>query len=314
MDFGKSFVFMFQDPHWFRKVLIGTLLLLGAILFSWILIGLVALILVLGYAQVTLRNVLDRQEHPLPEWDAWGDFFMRGLKLFVALLIWLLPFLILIIPLSFGSALTNNQSNAGAAGGLLIACSVCLMLLWGIFVALIAPAIYVRLAAFDRFAAAFEVGELWSFTTANIGNIILVLLLLLLVGWIAVPIIGLLGLIVCVIGVLISIPFASLWQALVTAHLFGQIGAYGNRPVQTPTPEPIPTLPSEHYEEPAPTEAPVPEEAPAARAEETAPVEGPTVPDESLETVVEAPQVEAPPETPAATEPPAEPPPTEETK
>jgi uncharacterized membrane protein len=308
MDFGKSFVFMFQDPHWFRKVLIGTLLILAAILFSWILIGLVALILVLGYAQVTLRNVLDGQEHPMPEWGDWGDFLVRGLKLVVAMLIWLLPIFILIVPMMLGSSLLGNQINSGAAGaggGVLIACSSCLMLLWGIFVALISPAIYVRLAAFDRFSAAFEVGELWSFTTGNIGNVILALLLLLLVSWIAVPIIGFVGVLLCVVGLLITVPFASLWQTLVTAHLYGQIGAYGNRPVRTPVPEPVPSLPSGYNEEPSPLEAPLAAEAPVTPIEEAAPVEGLTIPEEPTAPIVEAPSVDVPaPETPAAPEPP----------
>jgi Protein of unknown function (DUF4013) len=303
MDFGKSFVYMFQDPNWFRKLLIGTLLVLAAILFSWLLVGLIPLLIVLGWAQVTLRNVLDGQEHPMPEWEDWGDFIVRGVKLGVAILIWLLPIFILILPMILGSALLGNQSNGSAAGGVLIACASCLMLLWGIFVALISPAIYVRLAAFDRFSAAFEVGELWAFTRDNIGNVILALLLLLLVSWIAVPIIGLLGVIVCVVGLLVSLPFSSLWQTLVTAHLYGQIGAYGNRQVRTPVPAPVPSLPSQYYEEPVPVETSV-----VAVEEAAAPIEELTVPEEPAAPVSEAP------EAPAVPEPPVEPPSAEETQ
>jgi hypothetical protein len=312
MDFGKSFVFMFQDPRWFRKLLIGTLLVLAGIIFSVVLVGFVPLVIVLGWAQVTLRNVLDGQEHPMPEWEDWGDFIVRGFKLGVAILIWWLPILILTIPIILGSALLGNQGNSGAAGaggGVLIACASCLMFLWVVFVALISPAIYVRLAAFDRFSAAFEVGELWGFTSANIGNVILALFLLLLVSWIVVPIIGLIGLVLCVVGMLITVPLAYLWQTLVTAHLYGQIGAYGNRPVRSPVPATVPVLPAQYYEETAPVEAPV------AVAEEAAPVEGLTVPEEAAVPVVEAPSVDVPaPEMPAMPEPPAEPPAPEEIK
>jgi hypothetical protein len=336
-------------------LLIGTLLVLVGIIFSVVLIGIIPLIIVLGYAQVTLRNVLDRKEHPMPEWEDWGDFLVSGLKLFVAMLIWLLPIFILIVPMIMGSALLQNQSSgsaAGAGGGVLIACASCLMLLWGIFVALISPAIYVRLAAFENFSAAFEIGELWAFTRENIGRVILAIILLALVSSIVVPIIGLLGLPVCLVGVLISIPFASLWQYLVTAHLYGQIGAYGKRPVRTPAPAPIPSLPVQYYEETTPAEpsatpetlvvgpeeeavpveglivpeepaAPVPEaglveaaapEAPAAPPEEIALIEGLTVPEEEpLVPISDVFPVEAPaPETPAAPEPPIEPPVTEE--
>jgi hypothetical protein len=123
------------------------------------------------------------------------------------------------------------------------------------------------LAVFDRFSAAFEVGELWAFTRGNIGNVILAILLLLLVSWIAVPIIGFLGVIVCVVGLLISIPFSSLWQMLVTAHLYGQIGAYGNRR-STRLFRARSFAASEYYEEPATVETP------AVAVEEAAPVEG----------------------------------------
>jgi hypothetical protein len=178
------------------------------------------------------------------------------------------------------------------------------MLLWGIFVALISPAIYVRLAAFGRFSAAFEVGELWAFTRANIGNVILAIILLALAAWIVVPIIGLLGLIVCLVGVLISLPFSSLWQSLLTAHLYGQIGAHGNRAVRTPVPEPVPSLPSQYYEEPSPVEVP------AVAVEEMAPVEGLIVPEEPEAPISEATPVEGPAGVEA--EPPSEPPVSEE--
>jgi hypothetical protein len=136
------------------------------------------------------------------------------------------------------------------------------------------------------------------------------------VGAIVVPIIGLLGLIVCLVGVLISMPFASLWQYLVTAHLYGQIGAYGNRPVRTPVAAPIPSLPSEYYDEMIPSEPPATPERPATGPEEeAASVEGLIVPKEAAAPVPETVPVEAPaPETPAAPEPPIEPAVTEETQ
>jgi hypothetical protein len=312
MDFGKSFVFMFQDPNWLRKLLIATLLVLAGIVFSVVLIGFIPLLIVLGWAQVTLRNVLDGREHPMPEWEDWGDYLLHGVKLFVALLIWLLPLIILMVPVIMGSALIDNQqpgSAAGAGGGVLIACASCLMLLWGIFVALISPAIYIRLAAFDRFSAAFEIGELWAFTRDNIGRVILALLLLLLASWIVVPVIGLLGGIVFCVGLLITVPFASVWQYLLTAHLYGQIGAHGKRPVRTPVPAPIPELPSTYYEEMTPAEPPTTPEAPAVEPDEEAePVEGLIVPEEAAAPLSEA--LEAP----AEPEPPAEPPVPEETK
>lgn len=324
MDFGKSFVFMFQDPNWFRKLAIGTLLILIGIPLTFVLVGLIPLLMVAGYGLNVVRNVLDRREHPMPEWEDWGGFLVRGFKLVAAILIWSLPAIVLSIPVIVGSSLTSNRGGAEAAGGFLIACGACLMLLWVIFEALISPAIYVRLAAYDRFSAAFQLGEIWAFTRDNIGNVILATILILLASWIIVPIVGLLGLVVCLVGVLISIPFSSLWQTLFTAHLYGQIGAYGRHPVSIPAPEPMVPLPAGYGEEaPGVSEETIPSEAPLTVPEEPAaeaPAETPEAAEEAVvseaqpspETMVEPLETAAPPAEPVTQEPPTVPePPTE---
>jgi hypothetical protein len=227
MDFGKAFTFMFQDPNWLAKLGIGTLLVLVGIFLSPVLIGFVPLIIVTGYSLVALDNVRLGHEHPLPEWQDWGKFFMLGLKAFVALFIWALPMFIGFVPVLAGSVLSDN-SNSGGAGvisALLIICGSCLMFLWGLFIALLTPAIYARLAATDRFASAFELGRIWEFTRDNLGNVIIAILLVWLAGLIA-AVLGSLGFLLLCVGAMLTIPLASLWQYLVQAHLFGQIAAH----------------------------------------------------------------------------------------
>lgn len=223
MDFGKAFTFMFEDPDWLRKLGIGTLVGLVGFLLLPILIGFIPLIILLGYTLDTLRNVADGHERPLPEWQDWGGFLARGFKLFAAFFVWALPALLIVLPLSIGSALAEqNGSEMGAIAALLIICSSCLMLLWVIFLTLLTPAVYVRVARTGRFAAAFEFSKLWTFTRDNLGNIIIAILLTWVAGLIA-GLVASLGVIALLIGVLITLPFASLWQYLVQAHLFGQI-------------------------------------------------------------------------------------------
>ena len=81
MDIAKSFTFMFEDPEWLRKLGIGFLVVAVGLLFSVVLIGLIPLIIVLGYTLDVTRNVMDGQPNPLPEWNDWEGFLMRGLKL-----------------------------------------------------------------------------------------------------------------------------------------------------------------------------------------------------------------------------------------
>jgi hypothetical protein len=265
MDYGKAFVFMFEDPNWVRKIVIGTLMALLGIILLPILIGFIPLLILAGYILDLVRNVVNRQQYPLPEWEDWGGMLVRGIKLAVALFIWSLPAIVVAIPLTIGGTmLGNDSSGAQAVGGLLLTCGLCLVILWAIFVALITPGIYVRLAVRGRFSSAFEVGALWSFTRDHIGPVIVAILLTWVAGLIA-SLLSMVGLVLCCVGVLITIPLAMLWQYLVMSHLYGQIGAvagYGQGgtglvpveivPVQPAPVEPAPIQPT--AVEPAPVE------------------------------------------------------------
>lgn len=224
MDFGKAFTFMFEDPDWLRKLGIGVLVCVVGILFTPVLIGLIPLIMLTGYCLDVLRNVAEGHARPLPEWEDWGGFLSRGFKLFAALFVWVLPALIVAIPLSLGSALADSSRGGGMGviAALLIICSSCLLILWGLLVTLLSPAIYARIALTQRFAAAFEFGNLWAYTRDNLGNVIIAILLTWLAGLIA-SLVAPLGLIALGIGILVTFPLAILWQYLVQAHLFGQI-------------------------------------------------------------------------------------------
>jgi hypothetical protein len=227
MDFGKSFTFMFEDPRWIQKFAIGIIVGLVGMLLSPILIGFIPLVILLGYTVDVVRNVIDGKSFPMPEWEDWGGFFVRGLKLIVSFFVWTLPIMVVTIPLVIGASLIDadgsGQSVSRSFGLLLAICAPCLMILWGLFVALISPAIYIRLAATGRLGATFEIGRLWALTSDNLGSVIIALLLTIVAGLIA-SVLGSLGLLFLVIGMLVTIPAAVLWQYLVQAHLFGQIG------------------------------------------------------------------------------------------
>jgi len=264
MDYGKSFVFMFEDPNWLRKLGIGTLVGLLGIVLSPVLIGLIPLIMLLGYSLDVVRNVMDGQLIPLPEWEDWGGFLVRGFKVIVATFVWSLPAIILAIPLAIGSSLLDKQNGGGAeaVGIVVVVCASCLVLLWGIFVALISPAIYIRLAATDRLRSAFEASRLWRITREHLGPVIISLLLIAVASIIG-SIVGWLGIVLCVIGLVITVPFAMLWQYLVAAHLFGQIGRL-DRAVRADDLAPLEPLPAsiEAAPPPAPVEPPAIEGGP----------------------------------------------------
>jgi hypothetical protein len=227
MDFGKAFTYMFQDPDWLTKLGIGTLVTLVGLVLMPVLIGVVPLIIVLGYSLVALDNARLGHEQPLPKWQDWGRFFALGLKVSVALFIWALPIIIGMVPIIAGGVLSDNSGNSGGLGfisAMLIICGSCLMFLWGIFVTLLTPAIYTRIAATNRFGAAFDLGKIWGFTKDNLGNVIIAILLTWLAG-LAASVLAMIGFAALIIGAMITFPLAMLWQYLVQSHLFGQIAA-----------------------------------------------------------------------------------------
>ena len=81
MDIGKSFSYVFEDQQWHQKVLIG---------------GIISLIPIVnfaatGYFLEQTKRVTEARELPLPEWDNFGGYFMKGLMTFVATFVYSLP-------------------------------------------------------------------------------------------------------------------------------------------------------------------------------------------------------------------------------
>src|SRR5688500_10790942 len=81
MDIGRAFNYPMRDPNWLMKLLIG------------LVVSIVPFVnfMMLGYQLRATRMVLEGIEDRLPEWDEWGDDFMRGLYSIVGNIIYFLP-------------------------------------------------------------------------------------------------------------------------------------------------------------------------------------------------------------------------------
>lgn len=224
MDIGKAITFIFEDPEWLRKVAIGIGLTLVGIIFMPVLIGFLPLIIVTGYTVLLIRNVMNGAEHPLPEWEDWGELFMLGLKLIVIQFIWALPLVILSIGSSIPAAFTENAYNGQ---GFLIALSVicgCLSFIVGILYALVGPVITFLFARNGEFSAAFDFGQVFRLVRDNIVNLIIAVIIASVVGF-ALVLLGLfVGVIALVIGLIVTFPAAVFLSELIQAHLYGQVG------------------------------------------------------------------------------------------
>ncbi len=220
MDIGKAFRFVFDDPEWISKVLIGGIMfLLGTVIIGFFFL--------LGYFVELVKNVRDGVEHPLPRWDNLGDKAVKGFKLAIIYLIWALPIIALSLLVSLVTFAIGDSQGAQGIAAILSACVGLLTLLWTIVLALASPAIVIRFAETGEFSAGFQFGQIFGFVSENIGNIIIALL----ISFVASLVAGLVGALLCGIGTF----FTYFWAMAVEFHLFGQIARQASPDVQEAT-------------------------------------------------------------------------------
>lgn len=214
MDVGSSFTYMFQDRDWLKKILIGGVITLIPI------VNFAAL----GYMVQVVRNVRDGQELPLPEWDQFGEYFVGGLYLFLVYLVYALPVIVLACLQVAGSVTLGISDSSGSSAQDLVSlyaiastCLSCLMGLWGLFLGVISPALFVRFAETGSFGATLGPGGWLNVIRAHLGNYLIVMLL----SWLVLSFLAPLGTIACVVGII----FTQFWAYLVSGHLFGQLAA-----------------------------------------------------------------------------------------
>lgn len=208
-DFGKPFTYVFEDPRWLQKILIGGLFYLaGFLLIGWFFI--------LGYVARTARNVIAGAQTPLPEWDDLGDFFNEGLRLVGVMLVYLIPYLALVSAIVIPAGILSSFDNEGAQalGGGLSGCFACLLIPLSLVVIVFAPASLLFAVVEQRFSAAFEFGRMWAFIKDNAGNYLLAVVVYMIARFL-----GSFGVALLCIGVI----FTGFWSFLITAHGLAQV-------------------------------------------------------------------------------------------
>ena len=215
-DFAKPFSYVFEDPDWVTKILIGGLFYIaGFVLIGWFFI--------FGYVAQTARNVIAGHARPLPDWSNLGDFFGEGARLFGIMLCVILPLVALALLVMIPSAMLGSVDNEGVQtiGGLMSGTIVCLFVPLSLAVTLFMPGMLLFAAAERRFGAAFEFRRIWPFIKQNIGNYLLAIVVYLIARFI-----GGFGVMLLCIGVV----FTGFWSFLITAHAFGQVYRLATQP------------------------------------------------------------------------------------
>ena len=207
VDVGEAFGFVFRSRNWFGRLAVGALCLL----FFWLF--LIPLFILLGYFVETARTV-SRGESELPPWTDVGKKLREGFVLSVVLFIWGLPGAILSwgsYPIScVGSSCTYNPSTFAPVGGL-----------YSLLLAFLTAAIWSQYLA-GGFGAAFNFRAIFRRAGLYPGMTVMVWLMAIVAG-----IIGALGVIVVVIGLFFTLPYAF----AVIANLYGQFSQRTQRAV-----------------------------------------------------------------------------------
>jgi hypothetical protein len=217
MDIGKAFSYVFDDPEWIKKILIGGI------------VGIIPIVnfALFGYFIQIARNVAVGSERPLPEWGNFGEFFVTGFKFAVISLVYVIPGILFYCIagsiLGIGGASAAESDAAGAALGIGALCIMgiyMLLLLVGSFFSMTA---LMKFTETNDFGSALAFGNIISYTRANLGQVLMLWLM-----YIVASIVGSLGSVIC-IGILFTLPYGY----YMFGHVLGQNLRANNNSVPT---------------------------------------------------------------------------------
>lgn len=175
-DLKEIFFFPFKDEAARKNLLIGTLIFLIGMI-----IPVLPVILITGYAVQVSKRVLNGESLQMPSWEDWSSLFKDGLKLFAIRMIYSLPLLIIAIPLMLSliglpifleTAEGQNQDALFAIFMVVIMGGLCILIPLSLPLAVIIPAAEMHAIEQDNFSAAFQFKNWWQVLRANLGGFI----------------------------------------------------------------------------------------------------------------------------------------------
>lgn len=218
---GDSFGWAFRDPQWASKMLVQ---------------GLIAIIPIVGWIAMTgwLMLAFENARNGKDELPPAGFHLERGIAIFVVFLVYgivlNLPALV-VRGIGGITEAANNGSNAANAAGVSLALLGSLLSFAGsLFFSFLVPSLIVH--TYHRgFAGGFGVENVWKYATVNVSNSVLTALIVFVAS-----IIGGLGVIVCCIGLIFTVPYQNTINAAAVAW-------FERQQSQPPAPQPLQPTP-----------------------------------------------------------------------
>lgn len=228
MDIAKAITFITEDPRWKEKMGMGLIVVLASTILSILLVGILGFAIVAGYSIRLLQNVRDGEPHPLPEWDQWGDDMKRGLKFIVVGIVWALPMILVSIMFAILGLLldaTGGGDGPEVIAGIMASLGGCLYFLYTIFLMGMTPGFTLAFAQNEKISDGLQFTPILHWTRNNLAEVVVAALITLIAPMLISLVAFIAGIIMCGVGLIVTIPLATLVQSLFQHHIYGQLGA-----------------------------------------------------------------------------------------
>nr|MBN1229662.1 DUF4013 domain-containing protein [Anaerolineae bacterium] len=230
MDFMRALTFPFEDADWLKKLGIGVLIMIGAVILSPLLgiSTLLAGMLFAGWSFELMKRVKQGSVEPLPGWD-FGSLLRTGFKLFVGLLIYQIPTILYVVAVSIALLIPALGGEdlfevLGTVVIVAISCCSCLIIIYGIFASIVYWGGLIRFIDREEIGTFLQIGDNIALVKNNIGDFGMALVFVIL------------GSIIASLATSITAGLASvlmpIFNAYFSGHILGQLAAKISSPTE----------------------------------------------------------------------------------
>jgi hypothetical protein len=165
-DLQDLVTYMFRDPVWVSKVVLGAVLALIPILNF----------VVYGYALRVINNVRNSREPVMPAWGGdFGKLWTEGLMLVIINFVYLIPLLLVNMILGgIAAAAASSQSGGGSAVATVFGILIVLFdLVYGVAMLFWLQGAFINYAVEEKLAAGFDIQRIRAIVMGNLGRLLL---------------------------------------------------------------------------------------------------------------------------------------------
>ena len=180
-----TLTWVFKDPEWKNKFIIGSALFLAASFFG--IVGFIGLFPVYGYSLAVMRAAIRGESRLLPKCDRLGELFVDGLKGTLAAILYFLPGILALVVAAillfgalfggiFSAAATGSRATPAQIGLYLILGQVGFFVLLPLSLVLFlvgsipATMAWPQYARTGQIGAGYRVREMWRIFRANVAG------------------------------------------------------------------------------------------------------------------------------------------------